>query len=253
MPINLKILSQPIFIFLFSISFLPLTQITEVEAQFSNKIRKLPTAPSIKKPPAGKLTNKQKKKLLGKMPTWNFDSPMEKLIVEINHKVLEEWNTTREVNEIASSIINDTRGAGHKRLTLKIIHLADLISHNIGCDAPSMYGNQDRFCEVTHDNYVDMLTSHFEAPFILSYRTHKQLLHCGVEPNDIDLGAVSRRERRGFRSHDDISATPLSLKLRSMGNNFGKCFCKFGSRQGTHPSAGYENIVPNDFSGVCPL
>jgi hypothetical protein len=50
-----------------------------------------------------------------------------------------------------------------------------------------------------------------------------------------------------------ISQSPLSVTLRSIGQDFGKCFCKFGSRAGKQRSQGYDNIVPEEYNDFCPL
>ena len=135
----------------------------------------------------------------------------------------------------------------------------------IGCDAPSMHGIDEPLCG-NWRTYRNMLDTHWETPSILSYQAHKQLLYCVVLDEEINLGSYSFdasapndefwRTRSEYQTAwDEASSdrTPLTLTLRTRGLAFGKCFCKFGSRQGTHPSQGYENIVPRKFSDVCPL
>lgn len=116
------------------------------------------------------------------------------------------------------------------------------------------------------EDYIRIFRTHWEAPLILTYTTHKQLLYCDVLNEEINLGRYSfdasmpndefsrNTLHERFLWHEASSdRTPLSLTLRTRGLAFGKCFCKFGNRQGTLPNQRYENIVPAKFSDVCPL
>ena len=263
---KIMVTSPILVLFLFSISFLPLTQITEAEAQFSNKIQKQRSlSDAIRKPTPGTLTDKEKKKVLGKRMEWNFDTPMEKLIHEINISVLDERQMAKEINVYADNLINHTSANNPYRIGVTNT-LRNMVQEQIGCDAPIMYGNYEGLCG-TLESYSEMLRQGWEAPFIMGYRTHKQLLFCDLPPGDIDIGtgflgsgipqnaqsSDPQQQRNYQRTFAAIQQSPLSVKLRSLGKEFGTCFCKFGSRQGTHPSQGYENIVPDRYSNVCPL
>ena len=121
--------SLTIILFLFSISFLPLTQITEAEAQFSNKIQK-PTHPSeaIKKPI--EINKAQNFKKIQKIPTPGASSIKEpkghliekdilsdnrvhqyaegykKLLRLINDELLKELWIVDRINYLADAAIN---------------------------------------------------------------------------------------------------------------------------------------------------
>jgi hypothetical protein len=268
---KIMVTSPILILFLFSISFLPLTQITEAEAQFPNKIQKqlsnkIPKQRSlskaIKKPTPGKLTDKEKMMSLRKRMEWSFDTPMEKLILKINYGI---WNEVeaygRFVDDLA--LLNGRMSVPRRDGgTLSIEHvLRPNLQRNLGCEAPNRNVNN------TNVNYTPLcgsLESYREMsrsntlviPFYAGYVTHNQLLFCGIDLPDIVT--VAQDQRVAIRSVVDerrraMQQSPISIKLRSHGIELGKCFCKFGSRRGTHPSQGYENIVPVGYSNVCPL
>jgi hypothetical protein len=258
---KIKVTSPVLILFLFSISCLPLTQITEAEAQFSNKIQKqlsnkIPKQRSlsdaIRKPTPGKLTDKEKKKVLGKRMEWNFDTPMEKLIESINMGIELEVFTDGEIRE-AIVFGQNQANATFENVVAALRHHA---RNMLGCDAPNMITNP--FCAGAPQYYRDLLRSNalILGLSIDKFVTHKPLQFCGMQLEEIvpitqvQSNAIDGQLRRRTRLRQQ---SPLSIKLRSLGKEFGTCFCKFGSRQGTHPSQGYENIVPDDYSNVCPL
>jgi hypothetical protein len=268
---KIKVTSPVLFLFLFSISFLPLTQITEAEAQWNKKglrtpIQKLPIpgASSIKKPTPGTLTDKQKQKHLGQIMKWNFDTPMEKLIERINYGI---YNEVRYFGLHVDNIellkrVGSTQTPGPSGGTVTLQYsIRNSLLRNLGCEAPSRNvnngnANYEPLCG-SLESYREMFRSNtLVIPFYAGYVSHKQLSFCGIDFEDIvtiPQDQIGPNTVSGEENRRAMQQSPISIKLRSLGKEFGTCFCKFGSRQGTHPSQGYENIVPDDYSNVCPL
>ena len=172
------------------------------------------------------------------------NKPLEQLILEIPRAVLDEQFAAKEINRLANILIGLT--AEHRSTGAQggLNQLRILVQEQIGCKTPSMYGTKDPHCG-SNAGYNELLETHWEAPFILSYRTHKQLLRCGLLPDEIDLGSDAANSDNipnvladGVEEWQNTDRTPLAATLRRKGLAFGKCFCKFGSRQGTHPNAG---------------
>ena len=274
---KIMVTSPILILFLFSISFLPLTQITEAEAQFSNKIQK-PTHPSkaikkpievnkarnfnkiqkqrslsdaIKKPTPGTLTDKQKQKVLGQRMEWNFDTPMEKLIESINMRIEHEVFTAGQIRRN----IRYGQTPGNPNFERELVELRSRTMTMLGCDAPNMITNP--FCGGA-PYYRDLLSRNvlIYGIDIDKFVTHKQLQFCGMPFEEIEPITARERADSGWntpRTTNLRQQSPLSIKLRNLGKEFGTCFCKFGSRQGTHPSQGYDNIVPEEYNDFCPL
>ena len=258
---NFKILSYLLILCFFGFSILSFTINTKAEAQNFNKLpqnfKKMHKKPTIKKPPVSVFKNKKlddkQLEAMKSLRNWDKNSPLETLIRRINDEIFNELKTAEEINRQADFIMNHDRSYVRGQHGGYIMRIMRIIWVQIGCDAPSMHGIEEPLCG-SSGVYGHMFNTHWEAPFILSYRTHKQLLYCDVLPDEINLG-LHQRDFDDSRYLSDYRAdrTPITAIMRSKGLAFGKCFCKFGSRQGTHPGAGYENIVPDIFSDVCPL
>jgi hypothetical protein len=283
---KIMVTSPILILFLFSISFLPLTQITEAEAQFPNKIPKqrslsqaikkpieVNKAPNFNKiqkqrslrdgkrartPTPGMLKDNQKQKGLRKqtlkdhMGPWDFDSPMERLIQTIQTRKAREELAERLARGHRRNCISDPRQHhvdDHGGDACQLLN--QVIKGHLGCDAPNVTVFTEPLCDDTVSyRRLAVLIDQEEFPDVpghAEYVAHKQARFCGLELQGFAGAAQFERQTQTRQQ------SPLAIELRSLGKEFGKCFCKFGSRWGTHPSQGYENIVPIEYIGVCPL
>ena len=231
------VVTSPILIlFLFSILCLPLTQITEAEAQWNKKglrtpIQKLPV-PKIQKRDlhqtdtgAGKVAKHKRDIISGK-----FDNPLlDQLFAIIGEQFLYEQS------------------------------LADGSTFGLspgGSNDPSV-PFYDMFCWGPHIEGLDDLGRYIHATFQeegLNFEcgTTSQLLQCGVDNHREEYTDRSTGERRN-RGRD------ISSDLVLGGTSLAKCFCKFASRLDPRATVDFRSThnddspidIPPIYEGVC--
>jgi hypothetical protein len=205
---KIMVTSPILILFLFSISFLPLTQITEAEAQFSNKIQKQLSNKIPKQRSLSDAIKKPKGAAIDKNMHLEDPPYIANLVGNTYSALLYELWIADRIDYLSAAAMNQsTQEVARDPAPIFIDEIRSLLFKVLQCDqrnadplaVPGHFVPSTNYCG-SHEDYLNMIRTGWQAPPVTDYKVHTDLQEsCRIPGEHIIVPPPRRDQTQGIQ------------------------------------------------------